>query len=49
MSHPSKSPEEAIGEWDPEIEVDDAQDVHLHVEQLTQRVRPVADIQKVVH
>lgn len=30
-SHPSVSPEEAVGQWDAKIEVHDAQDVHLHL------------------
>lgn len=49
MSYPRIPPEEAIGERDAEIKVHHTQDLHLHVEQLAQRVCTVADVQEVVH
>lgn len=43
-SHPRISPEEAIRERDAEVEIHYAQDVHLHLEQLAERVRAITDV-----
>lgn len=48
-THSRVSPEEAVRQRHSEVEVHHAQDAHLHLQQLAERVRAVADVQEVVH
>lgn len=48
-AHPGVSPQEPVGQRHAQVEVDHVQYPHLHLQQLSERVRAVADVQEVVH